>query len=521
MTGDGILPTVHHDDAPPQQLPRTARTVRLLTSGPDDPTATPVAGGWLLDPGPLTVEHDGEAVEVHRHGWTSWSPTGWTPIGDAPLRIAGDPDRTVTADDAANDTPDRHEGNGAVAVALADGRVVLLGAVGLGLPRAGADGTRLWGRTEDAGGQWFLAVGDEAGVFDAYAAQLAAHFGSSPDAGSVSTVWCSWYSFFEDIDAERIEQSVDALGDLPFDVVQVDDGWEEIVGDWVPNADFPDGLAPIAERIAARGSRPGLWLAPFICLPDSRTALEHPDWLVQREDGEGPIVAGHNWDTHYWALDTTLPAVQEHLTEVFRAVVGWGFRYLKLDFLSAAALRGVRHRAGDREQVYRDAITLIRRVVGDDVHLLGCGAPMLASIGVLDAMRAGPDTASFWKDDATVPDPSHEGGLNGLIGPLERTWMHPLYRIDPDVVSFRAGAGTLDADQRALLADLARVCGFRSTSDPVQQLAPRERVDLASFLDHQPRVRRLDRYRFALDDRVVDFRPAVAEARVGREALGR
>ncbi|WP_083420953.1 glycoside hydrolase family 36 protein [Curtobacterium sp. MCBA15_009] len=512
---------MHHDDAPTQQLPRTGRTVRLHASGPDDPTATPVTGGWLLEPGPLTVAHDGEAVEVHRHGWTSWSPTGWTPIEDAPLRIAGDPDRTVTADDAANDTPDRHEGNGAVAVALADGRVVLLGAVGLGLPRAGADGTHLWGRTEDVGGQWFLGVGDEAGVFDAYAAQLAAHFGSSPDAGSVSTVWCSWYSFFEDIDAERIEQSVDALGDLPFDVVQVDDGWEEIVGDWVPNADFPDGLAPIAERIAARGSRPGLWLAPFICLPDSRTALEHPDWLVQREDGEGPIVAGHNWDTHYWALDTTLPAVQEHLTEVFRAVVGWGFRYLKLDFLSAAALRGVRHRAGDREQVYRDAITLIRRVVGDDVHLLGCGAPMLASIGVLDAMRAGPDTASFWKNDATVPDPSHEGGLNGLVGPLERVWMHPLYRIDPDVVSFRAGAGTLDADQRALLADLARVCGFRSTSDPVQQLTPDERADLASFLDHQPRVRRLDRYRFAVDDRVVDFRPAVAEARVGREALGR
>ncbi|WP_139199675.1 glycoside hydrolase family 36 protein [Curtobacterium sp. MCBA15_008] len=509
------------DDVTPQAL-RTGRTVRLPAAGePDDPAAVPVPGGWLLPAGPITIAHGGDAVEVHRHGWTSWSPTGWTPIDEAPLRISGDPDRTVTADDAANDAPDRHEGNGAVAVALADGRVVLLGALGLGVPRAGADAGTLWGRTETPGGPWFVGTGDEDAVFAAYAAQLAEHFGTSADAGSVSTVWCSWYSFFEDIDAERIEQSVDALGSLPFDVVQVDDGWEEMVGDWTPNDRFPDGLVPIAERIAARGARPGLWLAPFICLPDSRTAREHPDWLVQREDGGGPIVAGHNWDTHYWALDTTLPAVRDHLTAVFRSVVDWGFRYCKLDFLSAAALRGVRHRDGDREAVYRDAIQLVRDVVGPDVHLLGCGAPMLPSIGVLDAMRAGPDTASFWASAATVPDPSHEGGLNGLVGPLERVWMNPLYRIDPDVVSFHDGDDTLAPDQRALLADLARVCGFRSTSDPVQQLAPAERAGLADFLGREPRVRRLARYRFEVDGRVVDFGPAVAEARIGRESLGR
>lgn len=496
-----------------------ARTLRIDASGAlGDAAATAIEGGWTLPAGPVRVEHDLEVVAVYRHGWTSWSPTGWVPIGDAPLRIVGDGERRVTADDARNDTPDRHEGNGLVAVELADGRVLLLGALGLGVPRVGADASALWARTERDGDGWFVALGDEAAVFAAYAARLAARFGTAPARGEVETVWCSWYSFFEDIDADRIRDSVDALGDLPVDVVQIDDGWEDLVGDWTPNAGFPDGLAPLAERIVARGSRPGLWLAPFICLPGSRIAAEHPDWLVQDRAG-GPLVAGHNWDSHYWALDTTNPAVQDHLRRVFTDVTAWGFRYLKLDFLSAAALDGVREQDLDREQVFRDAVRLVREVVGPEVFLLGCGAPVLASIGVFDALRAGPDTAAIWSSEHTVPDPSHEGGLNGMIGPVERLWLSDLLTIDPDVASFRDTDPALSVEQRALVADLGQVCRFRTTSDPVQCLGDGERDALAAFLSARPDVRRTGRYRYEVDGRVVDFAPVVAEARLGRERL--
>jgi len=334
----------------------------------------------------------------------------------------------------------------------------------------------------------------------------------------VSTLWCSWYSSFEDIDEGLIADATAGLGDLPVDVVQIDDGWEEIVGDWVPNDRFPSGMAATAATVAARGSRPGLWLAPLICLPGSRTAAEHPDWLVQ-DPGGGPLVAGYNWDSHYFALDTTHPAVQEHLDAVVRTVVGWGFRYLKLDFLYAGALPGVRHRDVPRERAYREALQRIRTAAGPDVYLLGCGAPMLPSVGVLDGVRVGPDTASDWAPPGSVADPSHEGGRNGATASLARLWMHELYQVDPDVAYFRSIETTMSAEQRQVGVDLAIVAGFRSTSDPVAWLDAGEQAALRRFLTGDPVVEPAGPDRFVVDGRTVDFGPVVREARVGREHL--
>ncbi|MBF4581604.1 alpha-galactosidase [Curtobacterium sp. VKM Ac-2865] len=476
------------------------------------------AHGWLVGSGPVTIALDTEVTDFHRQGWTSWSPSGWAPLDESPLRIWGDDERRQTADDAANDTPDRHEGNGVGAVRLADGRVLLLGALGLGTPRVGAAHAELSGTVEhDDGSGWFLGLGSEETVFARYAELLRERLGT-PTAPPVSTLWCSWYSYFEDIDEQLITTAVDDLGTLPIDVVQVDDGWETIVGDWLPNDEFPSGMEALAARLAARGSRPGLWLAPLICLPGSRTATEHPEWLVQDPSG-GPLVAGHNWDSHYFALDTTRPDVQEHLATVIRRVVGWGFRYLKLDFMYAGALRGVRHQDLPRERVWRDAVELIRAAAGPDVYLLGCGVPMLPSVGVFDGVRVGPDTASDWTYPACVADPSHEGGLNGVAASVPRLWMRDLYQVDPDVAYFRSRETTLTSEQRQTIADLAVVSGFRSTSDPVAWLDAPEREAMARFLQQDPVVERLGDEKFLVDGRTVDFGPAVREARAGRERL--
>lgn len=488
---------------------------------PDGEGVVPTRLGWLLDPGDVHVALAADATgatDFHRGGWNSWSPTGWAPLDESPLRIWGDDERRLTADDAANDTPDRHEGNGFGALRLADGRVLLLGALGLGTPRVGGATHSLWATVEtDDGDGWFLGVGAEAAVFARYAELLRDRLGT-PSAPPVSTLWCSWYSSFEDIDEGLIADATAGLGDLPVDVVQIDDGWEEIVGDWVPNDRFPSGMSATAATVAARGSRPGLWLAPLICLPGSRTAAEHPDWLVQ-DPGGGPLVAGYNWDSHYFALDTTHPAVQEHLDAVVRTVVGWGFRYLKLDFLYAGALPGVRHRDVPRERAYREALQRIRTAAGPDVYLLGCGAPMLPSVGVLDGVRVGPDTASDWAPPGSVADPSHEGGRNGATASLARLWMHELYQVDPDVAYFRSIETTMSPEQRQVGVDLAIVAGFRSTSDPVAWLDAGEQAALRRFLTGDPVVEPAGPDRFVVDGRTVDFGPVVREARVGREHL--
>jgi alpha-galactosidase len=179
------------------------------------------------------------------------------------------------------------------------------------------------GRHPTPSGTWRTAP--ELEVFAEYGRMLAARLGRR--SAHPGRVWCSWYSYFENIDEELIDRTVTDRAVYPFDVVQRDDGWETLVGDLTCGPRFPSGL------------RPGLWLAPLIALPDSEIARTRPDLLVHDEHG-APAIAGHNWGSHYFALDTTSPELADHLREVFERVTPWGFSYLKLDFISAGAIPG-------------------------------------------------------------------------------------------------------------------------------------------------------------------------------------
>ncbi|WP_238011708.1 glycoside hydrolase family 36 protein [Dactylosporangium sp. AC04546] len=477
------------------------RSFALQHSGQGAPR--PVPGGVLLPPGRVAVLHGLDDASFYRHGQNSWSPCGWRPLSQPPLRVPN-PTRLVTADDPAFDDPSRHHSSAVAALHGADGSTLLLGALGLDTPRLVADRDTLTGWYATGGADWFLAHGDEQEVFAAYAAQLAERFGVR--GRRAGNVWCSWYAYYENVTEAQLAKDVADLAGLPFDVVQIDDGWEEKVGDWVPNAKFPSGMRSLADRIADAGFTPGLWLAPFIALPNSRLATERPELLLRSASGQ-PVVAGYNWGGPYYALDLTLPAALEHVADLIRTVVHeWGFKYLKLDFINAAAayLPG-RH----REQVYRDGLALIREVAGDDVYLLGSGAILLPSLGLLDGLRSGPDVAPMWDNYASV-DPSDATARNAVVNSVHRLWQSPLVEVDPDVVYFRSKLNLLTSQQLRWLRDLADVCGFRAVSDPPSWLTPAELEDLREYLDATPAIRQLSRYRFTVDGREVDFGPAVA-----------
>ncbi|MEU5090554.1 glycoside hydrolase family 36 protein [Streptomyces sp. NPDC021356] len=470
-----------------------------------DTPPQPVDGGLLLPPGRTAVLHGlGDAL-FYRHGHNSWSPCGWRRLSEAPLRIES-PERRRTADDTVWDDPARHHSSAVAALQGPDGQVLLLGALGLDIPRLTADRDTLVGWYERDGAPWFLAHGTEEEVFAAYARQLAAHLGHS--AKRAGNVWCSWYAYYEDITEEQLTKDVTALRGLPFDVVQVDDGWERAVGDWEANDKFPSGMRALADRITDAGLRPGLWIAPFIVLPGSRTARQRPELLLRDEHGE-PVVAGHNWGVGYWALDLTLPAAQEHLREtIHRVSREWGFTYLKLDFIGGGAVPGVRSVDVGRETAYRTGLSIIREEAGPDAYLLGSGAPLLPSLGLVDGIRSGPDVAPMWEHYATQ-DPSDALARNAVVNTVHRLWQSPLLEVDPDVVYFRSRLNLLTDQQQGLLRDLADICGFRAVSDPPGWLHPEELQAMRAYLTNRPEVRRLGRYRFALDGREVDFTAAV------------
>src|SRR3954471_20086163 len=89
------------------------------------PAQTP--NGYVVPAGPLALLHPFGETEFYRHGWNSWSPSGWTRTDGETIGIKNSPGRLLTADDAANETPHAHSGAAVGAITGADGNVLLLG----------------------------------------------------------------------------------------------------------------------------------------------------------------------------------------------------------------------------------------------------------------------------------------------------------------------------------------------------------------------------------------------------------
>ena len=94
------------------------------------------------------------------------------------------------------------------------------------------------------------------------------------------TGWTSWYDHYENISSDIINQNLDAFIDtgLPIDIFQIDDGFQTATGDWlsIDGTKFPEGLAPVVERIHEGGYKAGLWLAPFSAQKNSELVKKTP-----------------------------------------------------------------------------------------------------------------------------------------------------------------------------------------------------------------------------------------------------
>jgi alpha-galactosidase len=175
-------------------------------------------------------------------------------------------------------------------------------------------------------------------------------------------------------------------------------------------------------------------------------------------------------------------------------------------------LPGKHHVDTPREAAYRQGLKIMREAMGTDAFFLTCGAPILPSLGLCDALRVGPDVSGKWEDprDAIMlSNPTTPGTRNAIRTTVNRLWLQPLVMTDPDVAYFSERGNSLSSEQKQLLQDLALICNFKATSDLPQWLTSAQCEVLRDFLNATPRVRRLDRSKFQLDERIVDFSPAL------------
>ncbi len=263
--------------------------------------------------------------------------------------------------------------------------------------------------------------------------------------------WCSWYHYFGRLKWDDILKNLDlARGDqdFPFEVFQVDDGYERDIGDWLEGKRGYPALPEIAAAIRERGFVPGIWTAPFSAAETSALAARHPGWMVA--DPSGPKLCYRGWKKRVFALDTTRPEVKAWLFDVFRTLKKAGFDYFKVDFLFAAAMAGTRLQSVTPIQAYREGMRVVRRAVGRS-FVLGCGAPLLASAGFVDGMRVGEDTAPHWR----TKDSPFEGpnAYFALKNALHRQFLHrTLWLNDPDCVLLRSREVELTAAEREMYA---------------------------------------------------------------------
>jgi len=264
------------------------------------------------------------------------------------------------------------------------------------------------GLTLARGDQWksfdlHVESGDEESVFSNYLERCHEIVGLEKRSTPPWTGWTSWYYHYTNISENIILKNLEVFAQkrIPIDVFQIDDGWQEAVGDWLDvNAKFPRGLRPIVERIHDAGYRAGLWLAPLVAERNSRLIAEHPEWLLRDVHGN-PVPAGnsHLWSGDFYGLDIDHEGLRAYLTQVFETILNaWGFDLVKLDFLYGACL--VPGKGTTRGARMVKTMDFLRSVVGDKC-ILGCGVPIGPAIGRVDICRIGPDVGHEWTNTLT------------------------------------------------------------------------------------------------------------------------
>lgn len=209
----------------------------------------------------------------------------------------------------------------------------------------------------------------------------------------------NWYHAYGNATEADVLREVQALSELtegfenrPWFII--DDCWQVLRGNgyiggpWrTGNKGFPD-MPALAEKIRAKGVRPGIWVRLLLnrdpAIPDS--------WRLQR-------------DREY--LDPSIPAVLDYIAEDIRTVSGWGYKLIKHDFSTYDLLGrwGFQMdfewttpgwRFADETRTTAEIITaLYRRILeaADGALIMGCNCIGHLGAGLMHLNRTGDDVS--------------------------------------------------------------------------------------------------------------------------------
>jgi alpha-galactosidase len=131
----------------------------------------------------------------------------------------------------------------------------------------------------------------------------------------------------------------------------------------------------------------------------------------------------------------------------------------------------------------------IREGAGDEAFILACGCPLGAVVGVVDAMRIGPDVAPSWTlEPGARPNPGYEAAApstrGAYLATVARAFQHRrLWSNDPDCLMLRTTDTALSREAaRAWALAVGISGGLALVSDDLALLGPDERALLDQVL---------------------------------------
>ncbi|MFX0098568.1 MAG: alpha-galactosidase [Candidatus Hodarchaeota archaeon] len=311
--------------------------------------------------------------------------------------------------------------------------------------------------------------------------------------------YCTWYYYFSNITESETLKNLGIIMDgtkNPFykiDYYQLDDGYQFThgqCGDWKKTnpEKFPHGLKHVASEIEKKGLVPGLWVAPFNAAINSDLAKDHPDWLLCNVKGKAikPTLISGSWQ---YALDLTNPEVLDYLKDLFKFIVKEsGFKYIKIDFVFSAITEDAVLSNPDftRVEAYREALKVLREEAGKDVFILGCGAPIMESVGFVNGMRISTDTTPKWETLSGILERLNlelPGMKNAMLNTITRSWMHKKFWInDPDCLLVRTERSKLTIDEIRTQISIMGLSGGQIAISEDLELLDRDAMRLISLL---------------------------------------
>lgn len=188
----------------------------------------------------------------------------------------------------------------------------------------------------------------------------------------------TWEALYFDHDRDRLDALVDAAAEVGVERFVLDDGWflgrsddRRALGDWRADPGrYPQGLAPLIERVQARGMHFGLWVEPEMVSEDSELFRRHPEWARGLPDRTALF------GRHQRVLDLTRADVVRHLFDVLDEILRThAIDYLKWDHnrvLTEAAADGSAGHVGQVQALYGLLDRL--RAAHPDVEIESCAS---------------------------------------------------------------------------------------------------------------------------------------------------